>query len=128
MRPRSDPASAGLEQLPGEITAAGLCGCVYACVIHIHDATAPLPVYEEGVCVCHCVWFYRLWGLIDRFTLPRSYWSQGGHLDCMQLELHTSTHGECIKGSLVYLWIKRDVKGEGANNAREVIRRASQRV
>lgn len=77
------------------------------------------------VSVCHCVWFYPLWGLIDRFTLPRSCRSQGGHLDCMRLELHTSTHGECIKGSPVYLWIKRDVKGEGANNAREVIPRAS---
>lgn len=34
----------------------------------------------------------------------------------MRSYLHTSTHGECIKGSLVYLWIRCNIKGEGPNN------------
>lgn len=47
----TNPPCAGLERLPGEITAVWLCDGVYACVIHIHNATADMQgrVYVSGM-------------------------------------------------------------------------------
>ncbi|KAI4814061.1 hypothetical protein KUCAC02_003271, partial [Chaenocephalus aceratus] len=41
----------------------------------------------------------------------------GGQLGSLHSDLRTSTHGECIDGSLVYLRISCIVKGKGANKA-----------
>lgn len=57
----TNPPSAGLAQLPGEITAVWLCDCVDACVIHIHNATA-LRVCMCTLAASDMLWCTSSWG------------------------------------------------------------------
>lgn len=93
----TNPLCLGLERLPGEITAVCLCHTYPWChcsLANIHQ-TAAFGVPAPGG-----NWQARASCLVR---------SLGGQLGCRW----TSTHGECIKGCVLYLRISRVVKAKG---------------